>query len=57
MVITKKYRIIFFEGLWNVFKEVSIFGCSLYGEMLNNRGFINKEDAEELLKVIEDGGK
>ena len=65
-IITSKYRVISFEGeylegIWfpkfDVFKEVSVFGISLYGKIINNEAFSDVKDAEDFLKLVEDGRK
>lgn len=65
-IINSTYRIIsvegeWIEGLWfdkfDIFKEVSVFGFSLYGEMVNKEPFNDMKDAEDFLKMIENGGK
>lgn len=63
-IITSSYRVIsiegeFLEGIWfpkfDLFKEVSVFGFSLYGEIINNEAFLDIKDAEDFLKLLEDG--
>ncbi len=65
-ILTSSYRVVSLEeecieGLyfpkWDVFKEVSVFGISLYGEIINRKAFSDKKDAEDFLKIIEDGRK
>lgn len=65
-IITTKYRVISFEGEWlegiwfdrfDIFKEVSIFGFSFYGEIVNSEAFFDRKDAEDFLKLVEDGRK
>jgi phage head maturation protease len=59
--ITSTYRLIsvegeFLEGIWfpkyDVFKEVSVLGFSLFGEMINRESFNDKKDAENFLKML-----
>lgn len=61
-ILTSKYRIISVEGEYlenvyfpkfDVFKEVSVFGFSLYGEMVNRELFNDMKDAEDFLKILE----
>lgn len=63
-IITSSYRVVCFEedfsdGIWtpkyDVFKEVSFFGISIYGKIVNNEAFLNRKDAEDFLKLTEDG--
>jgi hypothetical protein len=63
-IVTSSYRVISIEGeysegiwfpKWDVFKEVSVFGIYLYGEIINKEAFSDKKDAEDFLKMIEDG--
>jgi hypothetical protein len=65
-IINSVYKVISFEGEWSegiyfpkydVFKEVSIFGFSLYGKIVNSEGFSSIKDAEDFLKLVEDGEK
>jgi|LakMenEpi03Aug12_release.lakeMendotaPanAssembly.Ray.scaffolds.fasta_scaffold2761076_1 hypothetical protein len=60
-IITSTYRVIsvegeFLEGIWfpkyDVFKEVSVLGFSLFGEMINRESFNDKKDAENFLKML-----
>lgn len=66
----KKYKTIYrvisieeecVEGIWfpkyDVFKEVSVFGFSLYGKIVNNEAFSSFKDAEDFLKLVENGEK
>lgn len=61
-IINSTYRIISVEGEYlegvyfpkfDVFKEVSVFGFSLYGEMVNREPFNDIKDAEDFLKLVE----
>lgn len=65
-IITTKYRIISVEGeylkdmwfpKWDVFKEISVFGISLFGEMVNREPFSDRKDAEDFLKLVENARK
>lgn len=60
--INSVYRVISVEGEYlenayfpkfDVFKETSVFGFSLYGEMVNKEPFNDRKDAEDFLKMIE----
>lgn len=63
-IITSTYRIISFEGeelegIWfpkyDVFKEISVFGFSFHGKIINSEAFSSFKDAEDFLKLVEDG--
>lgn len=63
-ILTSTYRIISIEGeelegiyfpKYEVFKEISVFGFSLHGKIINNEAFSSIEDAEDFLKLIDNG--
>jgi hypothetical protein len=65
-ILTSSYRVIsiegeYLEGIWfpkyDVFKEVSVFGIPLYGKIINTKAFSDYKDAEDFLKMVEDGRK
>ncbi len=65
-ILTSTYRIISFEGeelegVWfpkyDIFKEISVFGFSLHGKIVNNEAFSSIEDAENFLKMVDNGEK
>lgn len=65
-IITKSYRVISIEGeylegiyfpKYDIFKEVSVFGFSFFGEIINKEAFFNRKDAEDFLKLVENGRK
>lgn len=65
-ILTSTYRIISFEGeelegmyfpKYDIFKEISVFGFSLHGKIVNNEAFYYVKDAEDFLKLVENGEK
>ena len=65
-ILTSTYRIISFEGeelegmyfpKYDIFKEISVFGFSLHGKIVNNEAFSSFKDAEDFLKLVENGEK
>jgi hypothetical protein len=65
-VLTSTLKVISIEGEWlegiyfpkyDVFKEVSVFGFSLHGRIINNEAFLSIEDAEDFLKLLENNGQ
>lgn len=64
-IITSSYRIIsidgdYLEGIWfpkyDIFKEISIFGITFHGKIINNEAFLSMKDAEDFLKMIGNNG-